>query len=74
MKKFLTMALIMFALVMGAAQLLSPAVQAGPSAGATPQAGGTCSCPKGKVCCFNCDGSFAYCARSRAYCPECPAP
>ncbi len=26
------------------------------------------------VCCYNCDGTFAYCARSHAFCPECPAP
>jgi hypothetical protein len=31
-------------------------------------------CPKGQVACRNCDGSFAYCARSYAFCPECPAP
>jgi hypothetical protein len=40
----------------------------------TPASVGSCSCPKGKVCCFNCDGSFAYCGRSHAFCPECPAP
>jgi hypothetical protein len=39
------------------------------------QAGGSCGCPKtAPVCCRNCDGSFAYCARSFAFCPECPAP
>jgi hypothetical protein len=74
MRRFLTMALIVPALALGSAQLLSPAVQAGASAGATPHAGAACSCPKGAVCCFNCNGSFAYCARSHAYCPECPAP
>jgi hypothetical protein len=38
------------------------------------QAGG-CGCPKtAPVCCINCDGSFAYCARSHAFCPECAAP
>jgi len=31
-------------------------------------------CPMGKVACYNCDGSFAYCARSHAFCPECAAP
>jgi hypothetical protein len=66
MRRFLTMALVALALVMGSAQLLSPAVQA---------AGGASSCPKNTpVRCFNCDGSFAYCARSHAFCPECAAP
>ena len=39
-------------------------------------AGGGCgNCPKTTpVCCRNCDGSPAYCARSYAFCPECPAP
>jgi integrase len=66
MRRFLTMALIVFAVVMGSVQLLSPAVQA---------AGGACGC-RGTtpVCCHNCDGSFAYCARSYAFCPECAAP
>jgi len=40
----------------------------------TPQTGGGCGCPKQTVCCFNCDGSFAYCGRSHAFCPECAAP
>ena len=66
MKRILTMAAIAFVLVMGFAQLLRPAVQA---------AGGACGC-RGTtpVCCLNCDGSFAYCARSHAFCPECAAP
>lgn len=52
----------------------APDVGAAPDA-ATPQAGGSCGCPKtAPVCCQNCDGSFAYCARSHAFCPECPAP
>jgi hypothetical protein len=38
-------------------------------------AGGPCGCPNtAPVCCRDCNGSFAYCARSWAYCPECPAP
>jgi hypothetical protein len=66
MKRFVTMALIVLALVISAAQLLTPLVQA---------AGGVCSCPKNApVCCRNCDGTFAYCARSHAFCPECAAP
>jgi|SRR5215813_13334111 len=37
--------------------------------------GGGCGCPKtAPICCHNCNGSFAYCARSFANCPECPAP
>jgi len=66
MKKLLTMALVAVALVFGSAQLLGSPVQA---------AGGGCGCPKNTpVCCRNCDGSFAYCARSYAFCPECAAP
>jgi hypothetical protein len=65
MKKFL-MAFIVLAVVSSAAQLLAPVV---------PASGGTCSCPKtAPVCCLNCNGTFAYCARSHAFCPECPAP
>jgi hypothetical protein len=66
MRKLLTMVLVMLALVLGATQLLTPAVQA---------AGGACGC-RGTtpVCCLNCNGTFAYCARSHAFCPECPAP
>jgi hypothetical protein len=66
MRRFLTMAFVVFALAMGFAQLQSPVVQA---------AGGACGC-RGTtpVCCRNCNGSFAYCARSYAFCPECPAP
>jgi len=39
-------------------------------------AGGGCGkCPKNApVCCLNCDGSPAFCSRSHAFCPECPAP
>jgi hypothetical protein len=66
MKRFATMALIVLALVICSAQLLTPVVQA---------AGGACGC-RGTtpVCCLNCDGSFAYGARSHAFCPECAAP
>lgn len=66
MKRFLTMALVAVALVLGFAQLSSSPVQA---------AGGGCSC-RGTtpVCCYNCNGTFAYCARSHAFCPECAAP
>jgi hypothetical protein len=66
MKKIVSMALVAFALAMGSAQLLTPAVQA---------AGGSCGC-RGTtpVCCLNCNGTFAYCARSHAFCPECAAP
>jgi hypothetical protein len=47
-----------------------------PGGDAFAQAGGACgSCPKtAPVCCRNCDGTPAYCARSFAFCPECPAP
>lgn len=66
MRRFLVMAFIVLGLVTASAQLLSPAVQA---------AGGASSCPKNApVRCLNCDGSFAYCARSHASCPECAAP
>lgn len=66
MRRFLTMALIAVALVVGSVQLLSPGVQA---------ANGKCGCRGATpVCCHNCNGTFAYCARSFAFCPECPAP
>ena len=43
--------------------------------GSTPQAVSACGCPKTTpVCCTDCNGHFAYCARSHAFCPECPAP
>jgi hypothetical protein len=66
MKRLLTMAFVVLALAMGSAQLLTSPVQA---------AGGACGC-RGTtpVCCLNCDGTFAYCARSHAFCPECAAP
>jgi hypothetical protein len=66
MRRFLTMGFVALALVVGAAQLMSSPVQA---------AGGACGC-RGTtpVCCYNCNGTFAYCARSHAFCPECPAP
>jgi len=63
MKKLLAMSFILFALVLGSAQLLSPAY-----------AKGGCGCPKGLICCRGCDGHPAFCARSFAFCPECPAP
>jgi hypothetical protein len=66
MKKLLTAAFIVMALVTATAQLLSPVAVA---------AGGTGACPKTTpVRCLNCDGTFAYCARSHAFCPECAAP
>jgi len=34
---------------------------------------GQCGCPKGQVCCPTCNGGTT-CARSYAFCPECPAP
>ena len=43
--------------------------------GATPQAVSACGCPKTvPVCCRDCNGNFASCARSYAFCPECAAP
>jgi len=36
---------------------------------------GACGCNKtAPVCCLDCNGQFAFCARSHAFCPECPAP
>jgi hypothetical protein len=66
MKRFVTMGLVAAALVLGSVQLASSPVQA---------AGGACGC-RGTtpVCCLNCNGTFAYCARSHAFCPECAAP
>ena len=63
MRRFLTVTLLVLAVVTGLVQ-----------ATANVEASG-CSCPKSaRFCCLNCDGSFAYCARSMAYCPECAAP
>ena len=40
-----------------------------------PEFGGACGCSgTTPVCCPDCNGNFAYCARSHAFCPECPAP
>jgi hypothetical protein len=69
MKRFLTMALILVAMVVASAQLLTPVANARAT-----NVGG-CGCSKTTpVCCHNCDGTFAYCARSFANCPECAAP
>ena len=64
MRRLVTVTLLAV-MVMVAVVLLQPTpVQA---------AGG--SCPKtNPVSCYNCNGTFAYCARSHAFCPECPAP
>ena len=67
MRRIMTISLFVL-VVLAALELQAPGL------GASPQSAGGCACPKGKVCCYNCDGSFAYCARSHAFCPECPAP
>ena len=65
MKKVLLVAFLGLAMVLGVMQAVTT-VEA---------AGGSCGCPKtAPVCCKNCNGTFAYCARSWAFCPECPAP
>jgi hypothetical protein len=65
MRRFLTMAFLVLVMILGVAQAVTT-VRA---------AGGSCTCPKNTpVCCRNCNGTFAYCARSYAFCPECPAP
>jgi hypothetical protein len=65
MKRLLTVGCLVLAVVLGVMQVAT-SVQA---------AGGSCGCPKNTpVCCRNCNGTFAYCARSFAFCPECPAP
>ncbi|HJQ99420.1 MAG TPA: hypothetical protein VJ826_13990 [Candidatus Polarisedimenticolaceae bacterium] len=64
-RKVLTALVFVFALATALA-LKAPAEAAG---------GGCGKCPKTTpVCCRNCDGSPAFCARSFAFCPECPAP
>jgi len=65
MKKLLMVGFLAVAVVLGVMQAAT-SVQA---------AGGSCTCRGATpVCCRNCDGSFAYCARSYAFCPECAAP
>jgi hypothetical protein len=74
MRKFLTVSL--FALVgLAALGLQAHAAALVVPGGTTPGAPAGCSC-RGTtpVCCYNCDGSFAYCSRSHAFCPECAAP
>lgn len=66
MKKLLGVAFFVCVVVLGVMQAASSVNAAG---------GGSCGCPKtAPVCCKNCNGTFAYCARSFAFCPECPAP
>ena len=63
MRRLLMMVFLLLAVVVGAIQSSTSVIAAG------------CGCPKtNPVCCRNCDGSFAYCARSFAFCPECAAP
>jgi hypothetical protein len=73
MSRFVIAAL--FVLVAALAFGVSAPAAAHLGSGSTVQAGGTCGC-RGTtpVCCQNCNGTFAYCARSYAFCPECPAP
>ena len=64
-RRLLSIAVLALA-VASALALKAPAQAAG---------GGGGTCPKtAPVCCRNCDGSPAFCARSYAFCPECPAP
>ena len=63
MKRFLMISFVAAALFFGTVELFTPPAQA---------AGG--GCPKGMIRCLNCDGSPGMCARSWAFCPECPAP
>ena len=74
MRRFLVVTLFAIAAMAAAGVQPDPSVQL-PGIDATTQLGGGCGCPKtAPVCCQKCDGSFAYCARSHAYCPECAAP
>jgi hypothetical protein len=67
MRKFMTVAFVALVILTGSIQLRTPA--------AKPGGGGGCGCSgTTPVCCKNCNGTFAYCARSYAFCPECPAP
>ena len=68
MKKLFTMTLLAVAVLGIASLAATPGVQA-------KTGGGSCAtCPAGTVCCMGCNGQFACCARSYAFCPECPAP
>ena len=62
MRRFLMMSFVAAALIVGVAQILSPVVEA------------ASGCPKGYVRCRACNGGPGMCARSYAFCPECPAP
>jgi len=74
MSKFLVAGLFILVAVL-AFGITSSSAAAHFGSGATPQAGGTCGCRGATpVCCLDCNGQFAYCARSHAFCPECPAP
>jgi hypothetical protein len=50
-----------------------PGRSAAPARPAPALEAGGCGCPKGYVCCLTCNGGTV-CARSHAFCPECPAP
>jgi len=64
-RKLLTLAMFVFAAATVLA-LKAPAEASG---------GGCGTCPKtAPVCCLNCNGTPAFCSRSHAFCPECPAP
>lgn len=71
MSRFIVAAVFVLVAVLAFGVSAPVAAHRGPAV----EAGGTCGC-RGTtpVCCRNCDGSFAYCARSYAFCPECPAP
>ncbi len=67
-RRLLSMAFLAFVVVVGSAQLLTHAAKPG-GGGSCSQCGGTTP-----ACCMGCNGQFAFCARSYAFCPECPAP
>ena len=64
---------LLAAVTVAALWLGSPSMSGPSRGGPTPEAGGSCGCPKNYRCCLDCSGHLI-CVRSISQCPECPAP